>query len=422
MDANRHSWEAIVDAGHKQSQQAPENVDLQTLSSLLQCLESLSTAYICQTLIQLGVFIHPHERHTLDSLMEHCQIQPHYRKLLAQWLRALEEEGLVELEKNIYTNPLPLPTDSMNSLWLEARDYASSIPQVNNFLEYLRQHGENHSRLLKGELDPLALLFVEGSQDTAEKLYEFNPAALYFNKIIREILRAMTASQSTGKCLKILEIGAGVGATTASILPVLMSNKVLYTYTDVSSFFINQAKRKFQNYSFVEYRKFDINLEPEPQNYQLGSFDIVIAANVLHIARDLNKAISYLYSLLVPQGLLLLLELTHYRRSVMTTTGFVKGFSEYSDERLQDNTPLLSVEQWSEKLGTCGFEKFIAFPESGSSTDFLQQHVMIAQLPDFLTLQIAQEETLNALSIGEGENRGKRRKEMATLRQRRKKR
>lgn len=389
-------WKSLVNSGSQQAEKEPEGVDIQTLSAFLEAIERLSTVYMRSTLTSLSVYIYPQEKHSLDSLINQFKIQPYYRKLLGQWLCVLEKEGLLHREQDTFINHISLQTDSLNTIWNEVKQYAKSIPQGQNFLNYLKRHLDNHVALLKGQIDPLDLLFPDGSLDTVESLYQFFPTAAYFNSLGREVMKSLVKTWPLEKPLRILEIGAGIGGTTTSLLPVLPGDRTVYTYTDISPFFSNLAKKKFREYSFVEYKRLDIDRNPQEQGYQLQSFDVIVAANVLHVARDLKTTLSYIRSLLAPQGLLLLVELTEYSRSAMTTMGFVKGFSSYEDERTQENLPTLTVKQWQNILQLNCFENFVAFPQFGSPHDLFGQHLIIAQQP-FSKKRLKQHELRNFL-------------------------
>jgi acyl transferase domain-containing protein len=89
--------------------------------------------------------------------------------------------------------------------------------------------------------------------------------------------------------LRILEIGAGTGATTASVLETLSDEALgygrvysTYTFTDISPAFLNQAKERFKNHAAVEYKVLDITEDTVEQGFPSSSFDLIIASNVGH--------------------------------------------------------------------------------------------------------------------------------------------
>jgi hypothetical protein len=85
--------------------------------------------------------------------------------------------------------------------------------------------------------------------------------------------------------LKILEIGAGSGGATGSILPILKSKYgermyFSYTYTDVSAGFFVAAKDRFKDFEAIEYKVLDISKDPLDQGFEPNSYDIIVASNV----------------------------------------------------------------------------------------------------------------------------------------------
>lgn len=85
--------------------------------------------------------------------------------------------------------------------------------------------------------------------------------------------------------MRILEIGAGTGGFTSSILSAL--NKPgfgsmfdTYTFTDISSGFFKAAQNRFQEYPNLEYVELDISQDTATQGAQQHSYDLVIASNV----------------------------------------------------------------------------------------------------------------------------------------------
>ena len=375
-------WSKLLQAGREQSRQLPSEKKLQALSAFWQSIERFSLFSICHTLKKLGIFVQSQERHSLEELLHRYQIKPNYQKLLAQWLTALEEEGLLQRSgEDTFVNAQPLPTDSLDQLWQEVRQSAAKGGWDATLLHYFQLSVENHISLLKGEVEPLELFFPDGNWHTAESLYQYNPLMDYHNKIACQILSSITREWPSEKQIRILEVGAGIGGMTASLLPVLPPQQTVYTYTDLSTFFTTQAQEKFQDYPFIQYQFLDINQEPVSQGYESHTFDVIVAANVLHDARHIDTSLQYLLSLLAPSGILLILEGTQNSYLQMISVRFIEGFSHYEDDRMHRNQPLLSVEKWHRALRSAGFNAFIAFPECDSTTELRFQHVMVAQAP-----------------------------------------
>ncbi|HLP90491.1 MAG TPA: amino acid adenylation domain-containing protein [Nostocaceae cyanobacterium] len=375
-------WAKLVNTGNQQALEMPSEVNLETYQAFWQGVERLSTLSMCHALNKLGVFISPQEKYSVDDLVSRCQIAPRYRKLLGQWLQVLESEGLLYRDgAETFVNSQPLPTDSLDELWRQIVEFGSWGTQGKTLLHYLENSVKNNTALLTGELDPLELFFPGGSWQTAESLYQFNPVQDYYNQIASKVLQVIAESFSLDKTLQILEVGAGTGGTTASLLPVLPKDRTVYTYTDISNFFTNQAQEKFRDYSFVKYGLLNIDENPINQGYEPYSFDVVVAVNVLHDARNISKTLDYVRSLLAPHGLILILEGTQNSRLQMISVGFIEGFSHFEDERLHTNLPLLSVEQWETTLKQSGFEEFVAFPGSDCVTAQFGQRVIVARSP-----------------------------------------
>lgn len=99
--------------------------------------------------------------------------------------------------------------------------------------------------------------------------------------------------------LRILEVGAGTGGTTAEVLPALSRlkpyddrNYLSYTFTDVSPGFFGSAKERFKDYEAMEYRVLDISKDPLDQGLAEGSFDLIVASNVSQFLKTLRSPVT----------------------------------------------------------------------------------------------------------------------------------
>jgi acyl transferase domain-containing protein len=128
--------------------------------------------------------------------------------------------------------------------------------------------------IFTGETDELELL-LEG--EVLHSLYDFMQNSEY--RVFLELLAHRKPN------LRVLEIGAGTGGTTATVLPALKSlygERMYhsYTYTDISAGFFPQAKKRFENYPGLEFATLDISQDPLSQGFEAESFDLIIACNV----------------------------------------------------------------------------------------------------------------------------------------------
>ena len=159
--------------------------------------------------------------------------------------------------------------------------------------------------------------------------------------------------------LKILEIGAGTGGTTATILPHLKSAYGermfgVYKYTDISAGFFSQAKERFKDYQGIEYGVLDISQDPLQQGFDVGYYDLIVATNVLHATPNLNNTLRNVHKLLHPRGRLFLQELDPSTKWINYVMGILPGWwlGEHDGRPVE---PYVSADRWSQELRLAGF-------------------------------------------------------------------
>jgi acyl transferase domain-containing protein/acyl carrier protein len=249
-------------------------------------------------------------------------------------------------------------------------------------LRLLRRCGGSLADALRDRVDPAALLFPDGSFDDALRLYDDAPSARTYNGTLAAALRAAIEAAGAGVRLRILEIGAGTGATTAAILDALPPGRIDYTFTDVSPLFLQRAAQRFGHVQDMRFGLLDIEQDPAGQGFAAGDYDIVVAANAIHATRDLRQAVGHARSLLAPGGWLALIEGVADEPWVELTFGLTAGWRRHADTRLRPASPLIGRHAWKMLLAEEGFEDVSLLPggaRSGRATR--QQALVLARAP-----------------------------------------
>ncbi|KAL3430444.1 hypothetical protein BDV09DRAFT_202202 [Aspergillus tetrazonus] len=156
--------------------------------------------------------------------------------------------------------------------------------------------------------------------------------------------------------MKILEIGAGTGSATHSILDNIGRSYHSYTFTDISVGFFEEARSAFAAHEdrFL-FAPLNVEIDPAHQNFEAHSYDLIVAANCLHATRSMVETMAHVRSLLKPGGYLVMLEITNLDaiRTTFLMGGFEGWWAGEKDGRIWG--PMLDVPTWERLLRDSGF-------------------------------------------------------------------
>jgi SAM-dependent methyltransferase len=344
-------------------------------SSLRKVADRFVGAHLQRAFRELGWSPSPGEIWTTEALGERLGIKPNFHRLLGRMLEILAEDGLVCRDRDCWeVTGAPwdeaLPGELLRELLERHGDHAAELMLADAC-------GQRLAAVLRGEVDPLSILFPEGSPDQLARIYGDAPVAQAGNRLIAETIAMGVQRMSQDRVVRIIEIGAGTGGTTSHVLSRLPSGRCEYVFTDVSSLFLHHARERFREHGFVQYRPLDIEREPSQSGYAPHQFDIVLAANVLHATSDLKASLANVRQLLAPRGWLILLEGTGRERILDLVFGLTPGWWRYGDLELRPDYPLITREAWLSLLETEGFTgATAAAPIPGS-----QQVVFLGRAP-----------------------------------------
>ncbi|MFI1913835.1 SDR family NAD(P)-dependent oxidoreductase [Nocardia sp. NPDC020380] len=288
-----------------------------------------------------------------SEIADRLHITPRHRRYLAYCLETLTRHGFVERHADRITVTGPAP----GCAWMRA-DLLARFPQTAPYVRLLDACAAHCADVLRGTTSATEVLFPHGDTDLVAGIYRGNAGYDFTNGLVADFVAKATRERASAAPVRILEVGAGTGATTHAVLAALapLDLAVEYHYTDVSPSFLAHGRREFSAYPQLRFGVLDIERDPAPQGFEAGSFDLVLAANVLHATTSIATSLDSVRRLLTTDGVLALSELTADLEAVALTFGLLDGWHGYSDPELRlPHSPLLSETGWRNALSSAGF-------------------------------------------------------------------
>jgi acyl transferase domain-containing protein/acyl carrier protein len=340
---------------------ARSRVGSKNWDSVMSGLDTLSTKYILKAFQSLGWHLRLDDEVTAGNLLKTMGIAHRHTRLFHRMLAILEEDGYLKRSGggwSVVKTPSNLETDD------DVAEVRRSFPDFEAELTFLSRSGHKLAKNLCLDNEPLETLFPGGSFGIANMLYRKSPAAITMNSMVRQTVERVLELMPKGRRLRILEVGAGTGGTTSFVVPVLPEDRIEeYVFSDVSNLFLARAEEEFHEYGFMRYRLVDIEADPATQGLPLNSFDLVIAANVIHATSDLRISLRHVRQLLSNQGLVILLEGTSPVRWIDLSFGLTEGWWKFTDTDTRPSYPLIKRDEWIELLQENGFPEVVSIPE-----------------------------------------------------------
>ncbi|HUG82952.1 MAG TPA: polyketide synthase dehydratase domain-containing protein, partial [Euzebya sp.] len=323
-------------------------------SDRLAVLETRATAHVHRALRDLGWSARPGTQVTAADAAAHMGVQDPFVPLLHRMLAMLAEDGVLDAGAagdggRTFTVRTDLPSPEVAAGEVGVGD--PLLPTTHAELAVLDACGAALPAVLTGAQDPLALLFPNGDTETVAGLYGNAIVARLSNRLVRELIATAGAGRADG--LRIVELGAGTGETTAAVLPALRPED-RYTVSDVSPFFLARTRERVGADERVDYRVLDLEQPPGPQGMPPAAADVVIAANVLHVTADAGQGVAHACALLRPGGLLVVQEGAVALRWVDLTFGLTHGWWRFTDHAVRPDHPLLPPRGWKAVLEAAG--------------------------------------------------------------------
>ena len=327
-------------------------------------LGAFSFRWLLAILQRMGVMQNAGEVYDLDALERRLGVAQRYHRYFEALMTRLQDEGLVTMrDRRLETTPL-VCSHALTSVEEQVAEFKQSFqeryPGNVALMNLTACCLSRFDEIITGRVDITDVVFQNGTVNVFAEIFCGSVVSDYFNRIVSSAVQeTVVRLRATTPKIRILEIGAGTGATTAAILNMLQpfSGCVEFCFSDISPAFIRNAKRRFEErYPWVEYRLLNIEEDISRQGFERHGFDLIVAANVLHDTRDIEVSLQQARRLLKPGGLLVLDEYTSVKDCLFFSGALLRGYWLFQDpERRLKNSCLLGVRQWTRALESAGF-------------------------------------------------------------------
>ncbi len=337
--------------------------------------EALARAAMVETMTALGFQFTVGAAHDRTGLAAQVGVADRHAHLFEAILGHLETLGYLRRDDEVWTVVrAPSEPDSRALL----RDLQGELPEFHQETDLLARCLPRLAEVLRGEIDPVELIFPRSDWQTIVNYYVGSHSFEKYNRIIRGAAAAVTRNVPEEQILRVLEIGAGTGGVTASVLSALPADRTEYYFTDLSPSFLEKAKERFRGNPAMRYRTLDIERPLDEQGIDPGAFDLVIASDVIHATRDLRETLGNVRALLAPGGALLMLEVTECPTYLDLVFGMTEGWWLYKGDPERPAHCTLGASRWTGLLSDSGFRDVVALSDVAEGSGRVAQTVFTA--------------------------------------------
>lgn len=312
----------------------------------------------------------PRKPASASEIKQALKLRNAYERWLEESLKLLVARGHLECADGRYAaKETIVDTKSAWREWSMRKQKHQSHPALAVQTALVDKTLEALPGILTGSVRATDVMFPNASMSLVEGIYKNNPIADFFNDTIAEVAVAFIEERlrsAPDAKIRILEVGAGTGGTTARLLPRLdefSSHIGEYCYTDLSRSFLAHGEDAYgAGRPYLRYQIFNVEKPLAGQGIEAGGYDLVIATNVLHATKAIRKTLRNVKAALRGNGLLLLNELCDKNLPDHLTFGLLDGWWLYEDTALRlPGSPALLPETWQRVLEAEGFRN-VLFP------------------------------------------------------------
>ncbi|MCC9263789.1 SDR family NAD(P)-dependent oxidoreductase [Bacillus velezensis] len=327
-----------------------ERVKASNVMSCMREMESLIEKILVSTLYEMGARLDE----TLPLFQSAAGITEQYSRWLKESFVFLTELALAPEKTDL--GEVWEEWERKKVTWLRQKDMRAHVRLAEETLRVLPD-------ILTGKLPATEVMFPDSSFRLVEGIYRNNIISDFFNDKLADtliaVLRERLEKDPQAK-IRILEIGAGTGGTSAAVMRKLKpyeAHIAEYCFTDISKAFLLHAEDVFgPEYPYVTYKIFNAEQPVSTEVPDIGTYDAVIATNVLHATKNIRSTLRHAKAMLQKNGQLFINEINSRTIFNHVTFGLLEGWWLYEDHDLRiPGCPGVEPAGWAEALSLEGF-------------------------------------------------------------------
>ncbi|KAF4462832.1 polyketide synthase [Fusarium albosuccineum] len=206
---------------------------------------------------------------------------------------------------------------------VERHDFVDQVAARSLQGHFNAQVGRHLPAIINGQADALDVIFRR--DDGVWRIYE---ESIFFSRSNNQLAELVHRLSHQNPSLRILEVGAGTRGGTSKVLAALTRG---------------DGERQYETF-----KRFDVSKDPIAQDFSASSYDLVIAADVLHATPNVENSLRYIRKLLKPDGVLAFVELSHFHIGLFP-------FATLPDWWHKDDGPIIQEDEWNKLLLKSGF-------------------------------------------------------------------
>ena len=341
---------------------------LEAFPGLESSINRLCSCYIVELLSASGQSTTAGSAFDVADVARGLKITRAFRPMCDYFAHVLVEDGILEREGGRF-RWTPAVADLPDARHLRGR-LLREYPQFAGMFDLLEHCVSQYAPALSGSIPAISVLYPDGEarllEEAASRTVAYSRRAVYTQAVRDVVARLCT---QLGRRVRILEIGVGDGLLAGVVAPALKGLDVEYHATDLGRTFVARAEQAASaaGLRFMRFGLLDIGNPPGPQGYEPGSFDVVLALDVLHATPDIRRTVGHVRELVAPGGIAAVIETVHAPRWVNMIWGLAEGWWSFTDADRREHSPLMPVTRWADVFGACGFERVTAWDADGRS-------------------------------------------------------